>query len=98
MPHPNRPQQHGLTTLTCVCLLSCLGRFSACLLGQAPLEATASEFDLASLPHEPAALIDAPVVSGCPLVMECKWLKTVQVPKRKPDSEPDGRLLRDLRR
>ena len=32
-------------------------------------------------------------MSGCPLVMECKWVKTVQVPKRKPDSEPDAFVI-----
>jgi flavin reductase (DIM6/NTAB) family NADH-FMN oxidoreductase RutF len=53
----------------------------------APLPAGESEFDLAKLSHSPARLVDAPIVNGAPLVFECRYLRTVAIPNRKPQTE-----------
>ena len=51
----------------------------------APLAESESEFEVAELTHRQARLVDAPVVAAAPLIFECKWLKTVLIPKRKGD-------------
>ena len=45
----------------------------------APLKRQESEFDLSGLSQGKAKLIDAPIVTDSPIVMECRYLKSVDV-------------------
>ena len=59
----------------------------------APLAPSESEFDLASLTHSPAHLVDAPTVDDAPLVFECRYLRTVPIPHRRPEGEGDNFVI-----
>ena len=58
----------------------------------APLPAAESEFALAGLRHSPGRVVDAPVVDAAPLVFECRYCRTVKIPRHKP-SEGDNYVI-----
>ena len=59
----------------------------------ATLDSSESEFDLAKLEHRPARLVDAPVVDDAPLVFECRYVRTVPIPRRRPHGEGDNYII-----
>jgi flavin reductase (DIM6/NTAB) family NADH-FMN oxidoreductase RutF len=59
----------------------------------APLPATESEFELAGLSHSRARQIDAPTVDAAPIVFECRYVRTVEIPKVKGGSVEGDNFL-----
>jgi len=80
-PDSKKDAQLDAETMGCFCANICSIDLAVAMnYTAAPLKQTESEFHLSSLKHKQAKCVNAPYVASSPIIMECKYVKTIHIP------------------